>query len=141
VEGATDYLTAACICFSRSAWETVGPFDEALFLYYEDVEWCLRARRLGVPLRLATDARARHSGGASSGGDTGETWAYYSTRNRLWLLEIERGARVAGREAAKTRMRARMRAVQPARRAVARAKLAGVHDWSARRMGRGPWPR
>ena len=26
-------------------------------------------------------------------------------------------------------------------RAVSHAKLAGVHDWSERRMGRGPWPR
>ena len=141
VDGASDYLSGACVCISRGAWDTVGPFNEELFLYYEDVEWCLRARSLGVPLTVVLEARATHSGGASSGGGEGETWAYYSTRNRLWLLEIERGARVAGREAAKTRLRARMRAVQPARRAVSHAKLAGVHDWSERRMGRGPWPR
>jgi GT2 family glycosyltransferase len=141
VDGAADYLSGACLCISRDAWEIVGSFNEELFLYYEDVEWCLRARSLAVPLTVALDARATHSGGASSGGEEGETWAYYSTRNRLWLLEIERGARVAAREAAKTRLRARMRAMQPARRAVAHAKLAGVHDWSERRMGRGPWPR
>ena len=119
----------------------VGPFDEELFLYYEDVDWCLRARALGVPLTVALDARATHSGGASSGGEQGETWAYYSTRNRLWLLERQRGARSARREAMRTSMRARARALQPARRAVAHAKLAGVRDWSERRMGRGPWPR
>ena len=141
VDGAGDYLSGACLCISRGAWEAVGSFNEELFLYYEDVEWCLRARSHGVPLTVALDARAAHSGGATSGGGEGETWAYYATRNRLWLLEVERGARVAAREAAKTRLRARMRAVQPARRAVARAKLAGVLDWSERRMGRGPWPR
>ncbi len=141
VDGARDYLSGACLCISRGAWNAVGPFNDQLFLYYEDVEWCLRARSLGVPLTVVLDARATHSGGASSGGAEGETWAYYSTRNRLWLLEVERGARVAAREAAKTRLRARMRTVQPARRAVARAKLAGVLDWSERRMGRGPWPR
>ena len=141
VEGARDYLSGACLCISRAAWEAVGPFNEDLFLYYEDVEWCLRARALGIPLTVALDAHAGHSGGASSGGERGETWAYYSTRNRLWLLEVERGARVARREAARTRVRARARALQPARRAVARAKLAGVRDWSERRMGRGPWPR
>ena len=141
VDGADDYLSGACICISRGAWDAVGAFNEELFLYYEDVEWCLRARAIDVPLTVVLDARAAHSGGASSGGDKGETWAYYSTRNRLWLLEIERGARVAHREAGKTKLRARMRAVQPARRAVSQAKLAGVHDWSERRMGRGPWPR
>jgi GT2 family glycosyltransferase len=140
VDGARDYLSGACLCISRAAWERVGPFDEELFLYYEDVEWSLRARELGVPLTVALDARASHSGGASSGGEQGETWAYYSTRNRLWLLERQRGTRAARREAVRTSMRARVRAVHSARRGVARAKLAGVRDWSEHRMGRGPWP-
>jgi GT2 family glycosyltransferase len=141
VEGAADYLSGACLCLSRAAWETVGQFDAGLFLYYEDVDWCLRARELGVPLTVALDAHAAHSGGASSGGEDGETWAYYSTRNRLWLLEQRRGARTARLEAMRTSLRARLRTAQPARRAVARAKLVGVRDWSERRMGRGPWPR
>ncbi len=140
VEGASDYLSGACLCISRTAWERVGPFNEELFLYYEDVDWSLRARALDVPLTLALGASASHSGGASSGGEQGETWAYYSTRNRLWLLEQQRGARFARREAVRTSMRARVRALQSARRAVARAKLAGVRDWSEHRMGRGPWP-
>ena len=140
VDGAADYLSGACLCISRGAWETVGAFNEELFLYYEDVEWCLRASSLGVPLTVALDARATHSGGASSGGEQGETWAYYSTRNRLWLLEKQQGARKARREALRTSLRARVRAVQSARRGVARAKLAGVRDWSEHRMGRGPWP-
>ena len=140
VDGARDYLSGACLCIARAAWERVGPFDEELFLYYEDVEWSLRARELGVPLTVALDARASHSGGASSGGEQGETWAYYSTRNRLWLLERQRGTRAARREAVRTSVRARVRAVRSARRGVARAKLAGVRDWSEHRMGRGPWP-
>jgi N-acetylglucosaminyl-diphospho-decaprenol L-rhamnosyltransferase len=140
VDGATDYLSGACLCISRAAWERVGPFNQELFLYYEDVDWCLRARALAVPLTVALGAHASHSGGASSGGEQGETWAYYSTRNRLWLLEQQQGSRKARREAARTSFRARLRAVRTARRGVARAKLAGVHDWSERRMGRGPWP-
>jgi N-acetylglucosaminyl-diphospho-decaprenol L-rhamnosyltransferase len=140
VEGALDYLTGACLCLSRSAWESVGPFDEALFLYYEDVDWCLRARALGVPLALTLEARAVHAGGASSGGEGGEIWAYYATRNRLWLMERQRGARAARREAVRTSVGARLRALRSSRRAVAQAKLAGVRDWSEHRMGRGPWP-
>ncbi len=95
-----------------------------------------RARRAAHASR-STRAPS-HSGGASSGGEQGETWAYYSTRNRLWLLERQRGARAARREAVRTSVRARVRAVRPARRAVARAKLAGVRDWSA--ASHGAWP-
>ncbi len=140
VDGGRDYLTGACICISRAAWESVGPFDEALFLYYEDVDWCLRARRRGVPLTVALDARAVHVGGASSGGEQGEIWAYYATRNRLWLLEQQRGALAARREAVRTSVRAHLRALRSSRRGVAKAKLAGVRDWSQRRMGRRTWP-
>ena len=67
-------------------------------------------------------------------------WAYYATRNRLWLLEQQRGALAARREAMRTSVRAHLRALRSSRRGVAKAKLAGVRDWSQRRMGRRPWP-
>jgi GT2 family glycosyltransferase len=135
--GALDFLTGAALCLPRAAWQRVGPFDERLFLYFEDVEWCLRARAAGFALRVEPRATARHGAGSSTGGGKGETWAYYSTRNRLWLLQRMRGRATARREAANTSARALLRAGQP----VGRAKLLGVRDWAAGRMGQGPFPR
>lgn len=135
--GARDFLTGAAICFPRRAWQQVGPFDERFFLYYEDVEWCLRARAAGFALRVVPEATARHGAGSSTGGGRGETWAYYSTRNRLWLLQRMRGRATARREAANTSVRALLRA----RGTIGRAKLLGVRDWAAGRTGRGPFPR
>ena len=136
--GALDFLTGAALCVPRAVWERVGPFDEQLFLYYEDVDWCRRAIAAGVELAVVPDARATHAAGSSAGG---ETWAYYSTRNRLWFLQAHRGLRAARREALRTSLRARVRAVRSRDRAVAQAKLAGVADWSAGRLGKGPYPR
>jgi GT2 family glycosyltransferase len=136
VDGALDYLTGAALCIPAAVFARVGPFDERLFLYYEDVDWCLRARALGVPLRVCREARAVHAAGASSGGGRGATWAYYSTRNRLWLLEHERGRAAALREAVGTAARA----AAHGRGALSRAKLAGVRDWRGGRLGRGPYP-
>jgi GT2 family glycosyltransferase len=135
--GALDFLTGAALCMPRVAWERVGSFDERLFLYYEDVEWCLRARAAGFGLRVETRATARHGAGSSTGGGRGETWAYYSTRNRLWLLQRMRGRPTARREAVNTSARALLRLGEP----VSRAKLLGVRDWVEGRMGRGPFPR
>jgi N-acetylglucosaminyl-diphospho-decaprenol L-rhamnosyltransferase len=135
--GARDFLTGAALCMPRVAWERVGPLDERLFLYYEDVEWCLRARAEGFALRVEQGATAQHEGGRSTGGGQGETWAYYSTRNRLWLLQRMRGRATARREAANTSARAVWRVREP----VGRAKLLGVRDWAEGRMGRGPFPR
>jgi GT2 family glycosyltransferase len=140
-EGAVEYLTGAALCIPAGVWERVGPMDERLFLYYEDVDWCLRARALDVLLRVADEAEADHAAGSSTGGPSGPTWAYYSTRNRLWMLARRRGAAVARREAAGTALRALARLAQPSRRAVARAKLDGVGDFRLGRMGRGPYPR
>ena len=136
--GALDFLTGAALCVPRAVWERVGPFNEQLFLYYEDVDWCRRAIAAGVELAVVPEARASHAAGSSAGG---ETWAYYATRNRLWFLQAYRGLRAARREALRTSLRARVRAVRSRDRAVAQAKLAGVADWSAGRLGRGPYPR
>jgi GT2 family glycosyltransferase len=135
--GARDFLTGAALCIPRVAWERVGPFDERLFLYYEDVDWSLRARAAGFALRVSAEATARHGAGSSTGGGGGETWAYYSTRNRLWLLQRMRGRGSARREAVNTLARALLRPRDPVRR----AKLLGVRDWTVGRMGRGVFPR
>ena len=137
-DGALDYLTGAALCISRSAWDRVGPLDERLFLYYEDVEWCARARRAGVPLRLAP-ARARHAAGTTSG--RGATWAYYDMRNRLWLLRALSGGRAAWRESFWSLRDIGAYARHGGSRAVTVAKLRGLRDFAIGRMGRGPYPR
>ena len=42
-----DYVIGAAIAMKRNVLEQIGLFDEGLFLYYEDVDLCQRARRAG----------------------------------------------------------------------------------------------
>jgi len=42
-----DYVIGAALAMKRVVLEQVGLFDEGYFLYYEDVDLCLRARRAG----------------------------------------------------------------------------------------------
>lgn len=37
-----DYLLGACLCVRREAFEQVGGFDPAYFIYFEDQDWCRR---------------------------------------------------------------------------------------------------
>jgi len=46
--------------------EVVGPPDERYFLYYEDIDWGLRARRAGLATVAATDAIVYHQHAAST---------------------------------------------------------------------------
>ncbi len=137
--GSLDYLTGAALCIARRAWERVGPLDERFFLYYEDVDWCVRARACGVPLRVS-EARARHEAGSSSGGGHGATWGYYDSRNRLLFLEGQRGRPHARRDVPRSLwdVAGYLRHGGPPR--VAAARVRGIVDWARGRTGRGPYP-
>jgi GT2 family glycosyltransferase len=63
-------LPSACFAAALiSSWaiQAVGTFDEGFPLYYEDSEWCYRARLLGFDIRAAPDALAEHAFGALPG--------------------------------------------------------------------------
>jgi len=46
--------------FAGGAFATVAGFDEAYFLYYEDVDVCPKLRRLGWNITFDTSVRAVH---------------------------------------------------------------------------------
>ncbi len=59
-------IPSACFAATlipRSAWDKVGPLDEGFPLYYEDAEWCYRARSLGLSIRPAPRAVVFHAFG------------------------------------------------------------------------------
>ncbi len=59
-------IPSACFAATlipRSAWDKVGPLDEGFPLYYEDAEWCYRARSLGLIIRPAPQAVVFHAFG------------------------------------------------------------------------------
>uniref|UniRef100_A0A832I1Z4 Glycosyltransferase family 2 protein n=1 Tax=Eiseniibacteriota bacterium TaxID=2212470 RepID=A0A832I1Z4_UNCEI len=64
---ATGYLTGCCLLARREAWQRVGGLDERYFIYAEDADWSLRARRAGFRLLFVPTARLWHRVSASSG--------------------------------------------------------------------------
>jgi hypothetical protein len=55
-----DFLSGSALLASRRAIEAVGLLDEDFFLYYEDVEWCLRGKHAGFQVLAAPGARVYH---------------------------------------------------------------------------------
>jgi len=41
-----DWASGACLAFKADLYQALGGFDEGYFLYYEDVDFCWRARHL-----------------------------------------------------------------------------------------------
>jgi hypothetical protein len=58
---------AAAALYRREAFEEVGPFDESLGSYLEDVDWGARARLAGYGCRYEPGALGRHLRGATTG--------------------------------------------------------------------------
>lgn len=52
--GDMEWLSGACVAVRRRAFETVGGFDERLFMYSEDVDLSYRLRPLGRLLHVPT---------------------------------------------------------------------------------------
>lgn len=88
--GETGRATGAAMAVSRAAIEAAGLLDEELFLYAEDLEWCLRIREAGFAVVYVPGARVRHRVSAAAGGAGSPTTAYYETRNMLAVVERHR---------------------------------------------------
>jgi len=52
VPAAVPLLSFACLMTRRSVLRDVGAFDESFFLYNEEYDWCVRARRAGYRLEI-----------------------------------------------------------------------------------------
>jgi N-acetylglucosaminyl-diphospho-decaprenol L-rhamnosyltransferase len=63
---AVGWAIAACLVARTDLLRRLGPFDPGAFLFYEDLDLCLRARAVGVPTVLHPDGRVRHLGGRST---------------------------------------------------------------------------
>jgi GT2 family glycosyltransferase len=59
-EDKIDYVSGACMLIRREVFEKIGLFDESFFMYFEDVDFCLRATRAGFKLSLETEAVVEH---------------------------------------------------------------------------------
>lgn len=70
-------VTCACALFRMEALESVGLFDEGMFMYFEDVDLSLRLGLGGWRLLLDRDSVAAHHVGASG----------TPARTREWQLE------------------------------------------------------
>jgi N-acetylglucosaminyl-diphospho-decaprenol L-rhamnosyltransferase len=63
-----DWVSGTFMLARRSAFESVGGFDEAYFMYVEDVDLCWRLARAGWRIRYEPSARVIHAIGGSSEG-------------------------------------------------------------------------
>lgn len=48
--GETEFITGCLFCFDKEVVDAIGFWDEEYFLYYEDADYCERAKKAEIPL-------------------------------------------------------------------------------------------
>ena len=61
-------ISGACLMLRREVVEQVGFLDEGFFMYFEDMDYCLRLQNAGWKMYYLPQGEIVHFGGMSSGG-------------------------------------------------------------------------
>lgn len=77
-----DFVSGSFMCIKRKVIEKIGYFNESYFMYYEDVEYCYRARKMGF--RVGIDSQTTYEHFEASKQSSQKQW--YLARNRLKFL-------------------------------------------------------
>jgi len=67
VSGPVDWLAGASLMIREAVVRSVGTFDEAFFLYFEETDLCRRAAEGGWPTHFVRESRVEHIGSISTG--------------------------------------------------------------------------
>lgn len=81
----TDFATGCCMLLKRKVIERVGLLDEKYFLYYEDIDYSQRVKKVKMKVVYYPQAFLWHKNASSSGKPGSELHIYYQNRNRLYF--------------------------------------------------------
>ncbi len=135
-----DYITSCCLLAPASLFREIGGWDERYFIYFDETDWNLRARRRGYRCRYVPSSRIYHK--VSQTMKTGSpTSDYYYARNRLLFFSSHAPTRyrlwlIALYTARSLRYAYTLRT--QGRRQNATAVAYGVYDFYRTRFGRCP---
>lgn len=81
-----DWVPGAYCLVRQQALQSIGFFDERFFLYYEEVDLCMRLKQAGYKVAYWPELRATHWGGESSKTVEGQPVAGHGRQLTLWRM-------------------------------------------------------
>lgn len=82
----TDFVTGCCLMTKREVIEHIGMLDTGFFLYYEDSDFCIRARDAGYSVLYQPKAVLYHKVSHSTELDS-PVYIYFNLRNKILFLK------------------------------------------------------
>ena len=87
------WVTGCSLLATAPLVRATGGIDERFVMYYEETDWCLRARARGWQVLFCPASRVVHRVAARAG-RRDQGWLYWEARNRLLLLRRHAPGRV-----------------------------------------------
>jgi GT2 family glycosyltransferase len=133
-----EWISGCAMLIRRSLLEQVGCFDERFFIYWEEIDLCVRARQAGWRLMHVPGAKLWHKG-VNRNYRPAPRVTYYTTRNHFLLLQKNhaplgtwlRVTAGALRTLSSWTLKPKWRAMRPHRDAM----LEGLWDFARQRWG------
>lgn len=122
------YLSGSFLAIHKQVIKEVGLFYEPYFIYYEDVELCLRAKKTGF-LLTQRQIKIKHDE-TSSFGPGSWRHQYYLARNHLLFVERNAPMRIKAREFLRL-----PQTIWEHQKKGENGALVGVRDYFLRRFG------
>ena len=88
---AVDQVMGAFFMVRRELFQALGGFDQRFFVYYEDLDFALRARQHGWATWYVAEASAEHAGGGTTAGIPAQR-LFYVLRSRTLYSRKHFGA-------------------------------------------------
>lgn len=134
-----DYITGCAMLIRREVIEKIGMLSDDYFLYYEDTDYCLRARRAGWQCVLVPESHIWHKISRSTK-ELSSSYIYYHARNGLLMAKRTSSAAMipivylfsaylAAKQAVKY-------IIQPRKREWAKMILLGIYDFYIGKAGK-----
>jgi GT2 family glycosyltransferase len=82
----TETAPGCCMLIPMSVFDSVGVFDEACFVYFEDVDFFIRLAQKNIPLVCDPRLVIRHKISLSTGGPSSEFSIEHYHKNQIYLL-------------------------------------------------------
>lgn len=79
------WITGASMLLNVTALKVVGIFDPGYFMYWEDADLCMRLRRFGFKMAVASDAIVEHEAGTSSNQIEIKRYSWHLTSQLRWV--------------------------------------------------------
>lgn len=83
--GETGFVSGCAMMVKSDVFKKAGVFDGNYFLYLEDADLCMRAKKAGFKVFYEPASFLWHKNAASSGKPGSDLHVYYQTRNRLYF--------------------------------------------------------